>query len=113
MRIAATRSKTIGIIIRERREMDGRTQKALAKEAGITPQYWNDIEWDRRLPPPETIIRIAQVFGAYPATYLWFWVRQQIGDEWTDQMQQQFLCPIPDHRRPAATPDAPAHGGEG
>ncbi len=55
--------KTFGQIIRERRQELSISQKELAskikKEDGmqISPQYENDIEFDRRDPPSEDMIR--------------------------------------------------------
>lgn len=55
-------SKTFGQIIRDKRQDMGLSQKDLAarikKDNGeaISPQYQNDIEFDRRDPPSESII---------------------------------------------------------
>ena|SRR2546422_11629160 len=55
-------TKTFGQIIREKRQELGISQKELAtkikKENGeaISPQYQNDIEFDRRDPPSEFMI---------------------------------------------------------
>jgi len=55
-------AKTFGQIIRERRQELGLSQKELAakikKDNGeaISPQYQNDIEFDRRDPPSEKMI---------------------------------------------------------
>lgn len=58
-----TDKRTFGQIIREKRQALGMSQKELAskikKEDGtpISPQYQNDIEFDRRDAPSETMIR--------------------------------------------------------
>jgi transcriptional regulator with XRE-family HTH domain len=61
---------SFGRVIAEARKRAGLSQKELAasvlKEDGrpISPQYLNDIEHDRRNPPPEYLIeRFAEVLG--------------------------------------------------
>lgn len=62
--------KKFGAILSEARKAKGMSQKELAakikKEDGqaISPQYLNDIEHDRRNPPPEFMIgQIAELLG--------------------------------------------------
>ena len=62
--------KTFGQMIREKRQALGLSQKELAsqitKEDGspISPQYENDIEFDRREPPSERMIeQYAKILG--------------------------------------------------
>lgn len=65
-----TQDKTFGRIIRERRQELGISQKELAskirKDNGevISPQYQNDIEFDRRDPPSHNMIeQYAKILG--------------------------------------------------
>lgn len=67
-----TENKTFGQIIREKRQELGISQKELAskieKEDGssISPQYENDIEFDRRDAPSEDMIRqYAKILGLH------------------------------------------------
>lgn len=70
MNISYGTKKTFGQIIRDKRQELGLSQKELAnkirKEDGssISPQYENDIEFDRRDPPSEDMIRqYAKILG--------------------------------------------------
>jgi transcriptional regulator with XRE-family HTH domain len=80
--------RTIGSIIRDLRVAGGWEQKAAAQRVGLSAQYWGDIERDRRIPPPETIERLAAFFKVEPAALLWTWLRHQVGDELTRAMWQ-------------------------
>lgn len=63
---------TLGMRIAELRKRMNLSQKQLAERlhredgAPITPQYLNDIERDRRVPPDHLIIQIAQVLNTDP-----------------------------------------------
>lgn len=64
--------QTFGAIVREARLKAGKTQRQLAdlvkKEDGnaITPQYLNDIEFDRRTPSEFVTRQIAKALGLEP-----------------------------------------------
>lgn len=51
---------TFGEAIVEARRVLGLTQKDLAERVGISPQYLNDIERDRRVPPHDTRVALAK-----------------------------------------------------
>jgi transcriptional regulator with XRE-family HTH domain len=56
--------RTFGRAIQEARTDAGLTQKALAARLDISPQYVNDIERNRRKPPPDDLIeRCASTLG--------------------------------------------------
>lgn len=66
--------KSIGQTIREARVKAGKTQKELAaqifrkeegqdEEKSIAPQYLNDIEHDRRIPPEYITRQMARILG--------------------------------------------------
>jgi transcriptional regulator with XRE-family HTH domain len=64
--------QTLGTIIRNAREKAGRTQRQLAEQvrkedgSSITPQYLNDIEFDRRTPSEFVTRQIAKALGLAP-----------------------------------------------
>ncbi len=53
-----------GLIVRERREALGMSQRALARAAGVTPAYVSLIEHGRRQPVREVVERLAQTLAA-------------------------------------------------
>lgn len=58
---------TFGTFIRDVREGHGDTQKYVAEQIGVSPQYMNDIELDRRNPPSdEKIGYLASVLNIRP-----------------------------------------------
>ena len=72
----AQQKKTFGQMIREKRQALGLSQKELAsqikKEDGssVSPQYQNDIEFDRRDPPSELMIKQYAKFLDFPVDSL-------------------------------------------
>ncbi len=76
----------LGELIRLIRKASGGTQLALSLVANISPQYWNDIESGRRIPPPDTLVRIEEALNVPTPTLLWAWVRLHVGDETADLM---------------------------
>jgi transcriptional regulator with XRE-family HTH domain len=69
----------IGTEIRQAR--GDRLQTDIAAAVGVSNQYLCDIEQGRRLPPPETIRRLAGVLGVDSGRWLWLWVVEQMGEE--------------------------------
>lgn len=63
----------IGKTIKARRQAFGMTGKGLACAAEFMPQYISDIELGRRVPPMETVLRIANVFPDVDST-AWLWL---------------------------------------
>ena len=59
----------------------GRTQMSVAAAANITRSYLCDIEKGYRVPPPETIKRLAGVLGLEPDRWLWLWLAGQMGSD--------------------------------
>ena len=55
--------QTLGAVIREARESAPLTQAMLANHAGISPQYLNDIERDRRTPSEPVANALALALG--------------------------------------------------
>ena len=70
---------TFGQVLAEARKKAGLSQKALAgriaKEDGqpISPQYLNDIEHDRRNPPPDFLIEQFATTLHTPSAMLYYW----------------------------------------
>jgi transcriptional regulator with XRE-family HTH domain len=69
---------TFGQVIREARQRAGLSQRALAaqvrREDGVSlsPQYLNDLEWDRRNPPGHHLLRQFAAALDLPYDYLAF-----------------------------------------
>jgi transcriptional regulator with XRE-family HTH domain len=57
------------------------TLREAAQVTGFSPSYLCDIEHARRLPPPETIKRLAQVIRVSPDRWLWLWLRTQMSED--------------------------------
>lgn len=51
----------------------------IAAVAGISAQYYSDIKRAKRLPPPETVCRLADALDVPVEPLLWHWVNQQMG----------------------------------
>jgi transcriptional regulator with XRE-family HTH domain len=99
--------QTFGAIVREARIKAGKTQRQLAelvkKENGnpITPQYLNDIEFDRRTPSEFVTRQIAKalsldpdrlmyIAGSLPQDIVKDIVKRGISDEQVKQIGQLF-----------------------
>lgn len=57
----------LGDFIRQRRKAMGLTQEALCKELGIEQGYLTQIERNRRIGSPETLLKIGKALGMKPA----------------------------------------------
>ena len=86
---------TIGDELRWARESVNATAQDCARWAGISPQYFSDIEHNRRVPPPDTIERIAASIGYDPVPWLWRWVVQQMGLERAGELREWLRREIP------------------
>jgi transcriptional regulator with XRE-family HTH domain len=99
--------QTFGTIVREARVKAGKTQRQLAehvrKEDGtpITPQYLNDIEFDRRTPSEFVIRQIANallldadrliyIAGSLPQDIVKEIVKRGISDERAKKISELF-----------------------
>ncbi len=64
--------QTLGAIVREARTKAGKTQRQLADQVkkddgqSITPQYLNDIEFDRRTPSEFVTLQLAKALNLRP-----------------------------------------------
>src|SRR4051794_26707321 len=57
----------LGEFIRQRRKAMGLTQEALCSEVGIEQGYLTQIERNRRIGSPETLLKIGRALGMKPA----------------------------------------------
>lgn len=78
--------ETVGAAVRRIRTAAGWQQNTLAAGAGISPQYWCDIEAGKRVPPPDKVVEIAIVLEVDSVPLMWLWLAQQVGDEMVDAM---------------------------
>lgn len=56
-------TETLGKRIRDARVELKQTLRGLARELGLSPSYLNDIEFDRRIPSQEVLVKIAAELG--------------------------------------------------
>lgn len=77
--MAATMADDIGREIRALRKESGMGLRELARQTEISPQYLCDIEYGRRMPPPELLEVIASALNTLPDRWLRLWVIDRIG----------------------------------
>lgn len=83
----------VGDAIRRRRRSVPMASKALAEQARISQQYMTDIELGRRLPPPETLFRIANAFpDVDSAAWLWLLLEDEWGKPIADVMRRAAIA---------------------
>jgi transcriptional regulator with XRE-family HTH domain len=79
----------IGGAIRASRKRAGLTGKQMAEQTKFSPQYIGDIEMGRRVPPPETVLAICNLFpDEDPAWWLWLLLRDSWGSEIATTMER-------------------------
>jgi transcriptional regulator with XRE-family HTH domain len=77
--MAMSTTYTLGAEIRVARIRSGRAQAEVASAADISPQYLNDIETERRIPPPRTLDRLARTLGLDRGELCWLWCVHHLG----------------------------------
>lgn len=69
----------IGTAIRAERKACGMTLEVLAEQAGISVSFASDVERGNKIPGPETVLSIANVFPDIDST-AWLWLL--LADSW-------------------------------
>ena len=92
--------RTPGEIIRAEIRAEKRHQAAVADRAGISPQYMSDIVSGKRIPPPDTLVSIANALEIDAVRLFWAWLAQQVGDSYVRAMldrppQSRDTAPAP------------------
>lgn len=83
----------IGGAVKANRQRAKMTGKALAEQTRLSRQYITDIEMGRRIPPPETVLNIANVFPEVDSTWwLWLLLRDSWGNETAELMRRHAVA---------------------
>lgn len=67
-----TRTRTYGTVLRELRKYYGYSQKEIAMSLNITPQAYSNYEKNRRTPPIDVLLKLADIYEM-PVTNLIYW----------------------------------------
>lgn len=81
---------TLGTLLHDQRRALGVEAKAVAQRVGLSAQYLSDIEHGRRIPPPETLVRLAAVLGLDATALCWEWVALQVPEEVLERMRRGY-----------------------